>query len=290
MGGTVSRSDHAHTIALSNPFSEEAVGAKLPDENSTKSVAVTIKDTFQMDTDAAGYADARISPNVGTGTFDHAASSGSAGVVTWAAALSLTDIAAYQTAFDSYRIVGWGIKVTNLVAPTNQKGYFRLITMPEENNGAAFITNGGLHEEIEVFPGSEMDMHWISKSHGAEFKDYVPFDGSVTPAWDFCHIRYQGGPASTTGAVLVQVVYHLECQIELGSVTATMATAAAPHKPHVIAAASQTLAKHGGAHAGNSFGGLISRFAKSALNGVMNHFLPGFGQPQPRYPMIMNVD
>lgn len=284
----MSQSDHAHTIALSNPFSEHAVGAKLPDENSTKSVSVTINDTFTMNTDANGRADARISPNVGAGTFDHAATSGSTGVTSWAAAVALTDIAAYQAAFDSYRIVGWGLKVTSLLAPTNQKGYFRVITMPEDNNGGVYITNGGLHEEIKVFPGSEMDIHWISKSHGAEFKDYVPFDGTVTPAWDFCHVRYQGGPASTTDAVLVQVVFHLECQIELGSVTSTMATPAAPHKPHVMSAAANTLAKHGGAHAGSTFGGLISRFAKSALNGVVNHFLPGFNQP--RYPSIMNVD
>lgn len=281
--------DHAHTVALSNPFSEQAVGAKLPDENSTKSVAVTIRDTFTMATDANGRADVCVGPNVGANTYTHAATSGSTGVSTWASGNTLTDIAAYQAAFDKYRIVGWGLKVTNLEPPTNQSGFFRIITTPSPPYASTpFITNGGLHEDIKIFPGSEMDIHWISKSQGAEFKDYIQWTGIAAPSWDYCHIRYEGGPASKSAAVLVQVVYHLECQIELGSVSSTMATAAAPHKPHVMTASANTLAKHGGAHAGTGFGGLISRFAKSALMGAVNHFLPGFSKPS--YPMIMNVD
>jgi len=289
MAATAVAGDHAHTVAISNPFSEQAVGAKLPDENSTKSVAVTIRDTFTMATDANGRADCAVGPNVALATYTHAATSGSAGVNTWAAGQTLTDVAAYQAAFDKFRIVGWGLKVTNLEPPTTQSGYFRIITCPESPTSTApFVTNGGLHEDIKIFPGSEMDIHWISKSQGAEFKDYVPWTGATVPSWDHCHIRYEGGPASKAAAVLVQVVYHLECQIELGSVSATMATAAAPHKPHVMTAAANTLAKHGGAHAGVSFGGIISRFAKSALMGAVNHFLPGFSRPS--YPAIMNVD
>jgi hypothetical protein len=281
--------DHAHTIALCNPFSEEAVGAKIPDDDSTKSVAVTVKDTFPMNTDSNGRADCRFSPRVGGNVALHATVSGSAGVTTWGTGNTLTDLAAYQGAFDSYRIVGWGLKVTNLLPPTDRSGYFRVITCPEDPGAVTpYITNGGLHEDIKIFPASEDDIHWISKPVGSQYKLYNQWTGDV-PVWDYCHVRYEGGPASKAAAILVQVVFHLECQIELGKVTATMATAAAPHKPHVLTAAANTLAKHGGAHAGSTFGGLISRFAKSALQGAVNHFLPGF-YGGPSYPSIMNVD
>lgn len=283
--------DHDHVVALSNPFSPQAVGAKIPDENSTKSVAVTVHDTFYMATSATGYADARVVPNIGYGTVRHAATSGSAGVVTWAAEVDLTDAATYRDAFDSYRIVGWGIRVYNTLAPTQQSGVIRIITCPEDpaTGGGAYITNGGLHEAISVYPASSEAIHWISKAHGTEWRDYRKFTGSELP-WDAVHIRYEGGPASATNAIAVEMVFHLECQVELGTISATMASPAADHKPHVLAAASKTLAKHGGTHVGHSFGGLISRFAKSALSGVVNHFLPGFIPRPTAYPMIQNVD
>jgi hypothetical protein len=288
MGG--SSSDHALTVALANPFSPQAVGVKIPDDDSSRSVAVTIHDSVQLATNANGHADVCFSAKLSGETYVTAATTGSGGVLTWNSPSDLTDTAAYVAAFDTYRVCSWGVRVYNTLAPTSQKGIIRIITCPESpNTKTPFITNGGLHEDLKIFPASETDIHWISRPQGTEWKQYVKFDDTAyAPDWDHVHIRYEGGPVSTSNALMVEVIYHVECQIALGGVTATMATPAADHKPHVLSASAKTLAKHGGSHAGASFGGLISRFAKSALNGVVNHFLPGFTQPQRSYPMIVD--
>jgi len=269
LGYAHSDSDIKHVCALSDPFCDSARGAKIPDDDTTKSFAVQVKDIQGLNSDANGRGAISVRPftsstwltsNVMTATQ----------VTSWNAAFGIADATAINTAADSFRIVSWGIRVYSQLAPTNQSGQFRVITTPE-TPGAPFLYNTSFFEETKVYPVTEQSVHWISKPIGVGWKEYIALANEAS--WERVTIVADGLPVSTSSALVVELVFNLELQPNLGSITGAIANEAAPHKPHVLAAAGEVLSKHGGAMVRQISSNFFANAARAALNLVSTRFL-----------------
>lgn len=261
--------------ALTNPFSDHARGAKIPDADSSRSVAMQIVDLNTFDADANGRLAVSFVGSMG-GTVTAAATMNSTQVTAWSTTAALSDYTTLTGALDKYRIVSWGIRVYSTLAPTSRSGWFKVITLPERF-ATPFTYNSGFFEEVKAYPMTEDSVHWISKPIGSSWKEYSTFASTGFLAWDNVIVVAAGLPASAVGALCVEVVYNIEAQPKLGSLTGSAATPAADYKPHVLTASAKTLARHGGSHAGNAFGAVIASFAESALRSAANAVVPGLG-------------
>lgn len=284
LGFAHSKADLDHTVALSDPFSDQARGAKIPDEDSTKSFAVQIRDIAGIDSDANGRAAMVIRPgtasSVDTGNVITATE-----VTSWNGSVSLSDNTALAAAGNQYRIVSWGVRIYSQLAPTNQSGQFRVITMPEDHV-SPFNYNTSFFEEIKVYPTTEDSVHWISKPIGVTWKEYVDV-GNHCP-WERVVIVAEGLPAIQPNCFTVEIVMNLEIQPQLGSITGAIANDAAEHKPHVMTAAGEVLKRHGGAMVRSGASKFFENAAKAALNFVSTRLI---GMPlitQPRRPLLVD--
>lgn len=275
VGGISSTALHQQVVGLTNPWSVHARGSKVPDSDSSKSITSTISWPKTFSVNSSGKAAICVRPELNHNILVADAINGTLQqVITFnPSPVPVPDYAALEKAFDSYRIVSWGIRVYTTLAPTNQAGSYKIITLPEDPIDG-FSWGGSLWEETASFPLSQQDIHWIAKPIGVAHKEYRALD--TVQSWDRVFIAVEGAPASSE-AFTIELVYNLECQINIGSISSTMATKAADHNPHVVGASSKTLAVHGGVHSSPSFGSIISQAAKYALVEGASAVMPMIG-------------
>jgi len=296
IGSKQIKGDVAQTCGITDPWCVHATGSKLPDSDSSKSVPVTLKFSYSCQTNAEGRMAKTVEPsllaNLGGSNIVTASE-----VSTWNADQSIPDYSAVAAQFHSYRIVSMGVRVYSTLAPTNQSGFFKLITTPSSPTAGAFVYTGGLHETISQYAVAGSDIHWIAKPIGVTYKEYVPI--ANRQSWDTLYIMGEGLPNSTASAVQIEVVMHLECQIKLGGISAALATKAADHKEHVLAASARAHSTRPSSYNGNttSFSSMLGSFAKNALLDVATGALPYIGgsirqmlSPQKRLRNIIEVD
>lgn len=252
IGFSSSLADFEHVHSISNPFSPSARGSKLPDSDSSKSVAISLVQKFTPDTNAGGDFIRIIKPNLNE-AYGATTLIGSS-IATISGYLPIADYAAVTAQFATVRLVSFGVKIYSTLAPTAQSGYFSMITNPEFGVGADALSS--FYEETLSYPTSEQTVQWISKPIGNSYLDYRVF--SADQPWDSLMIWGTGLPVSTNNVFTIEVFYNLECQVALGSLSSAIATPAAPHKPHILAAVGETLKKVGG-----------SKLAAAAKEGFM---------------------
>jgi len=254
-----SQSDVNQLHGLSNPFCPEARGSKLPDVDSTKSVAVSLVNRHTVSSDATGKLAVRFQPSLAAHKSIATTITGDV-ITTFGAATATTDNAALASAFDDYRIVSWGVKVYTTLAPTSQSGFFTVITGPSLGNGVNAASS--FFEETKTYPLTETTTQWISKPVGNGFMDY----SNITSAcpWDEVVIYASGLPASAAGALQFEVYINLEAQVALGTITSAIATPAADHKPHLLTAMG---------HVANKLAG--SKMAQDAKQGMSTWLIRG---------------
>jgi hypothetical protein len=289
LGFAYSNEDLHHVEGLSDPFSDAAKGCKIPDDDSSKSFTLQIRDIAGISSDSNGRGAMTVRPNL-TYAFmgpnaASAANMSATAIVTYDTPVAITDLSAVTAAADQYRIVSWGIRVYSQLAPTAQSGQFRIITTPElPANG--FVYNSSFFEEIKVYPTTEDSVHWISKPLGNGWKEYKSLSSVMD--WEYVTVVATGLPASTTDCFTIELVLNLEMQPNLGSISGAMSTDAAKHKPHVLAAAGEVLKKHGGAMVREGASNFFANAARWAVNQVSSRFL-GFPMiTQPRRLRIKN--
>lgn len=283
--------DLHHVKALTNPFSDFARGAKIPDDDSARSIALQIVDFNSIDVPSTtgGMFAVSVTPSLAA-SLTKAATMSSTQVLTWGTALPLADSAALTAGLHKYRVVSWGVRIYCTLAPTARSGWMKVITLPERLE-TPFNFHSGFFEEVKAYPLAEETVHWISKPVGIGWKEYVDPSTTGYPPWENVIIVVGGLPTGAqNGAFCIETVLNIEGLPNIGSISGAAATPAADSKPHVLAAAARTLAKHGGSHMGTSFGGIISNFAEAALRGVVNAVVPGAGALIPRRPVPMIVD
>jgi len=268
VGFVTSQQDHNQVHSITNPFSQEARGSKLPDSDSSKSVPISIVTRYTLGSNTAGQAAFTMRPSIAS-SFSTAQTISGTTVDTFNTFQSIADNAAMAAQFSTYRIVSWGFKVFTRLAPTAQSGAFRIITDPSFVGGVN--TASSFFEETLAFPTSETSVQWISKPVGNAYRDYIPIGN--TASWDHVLFFAGGLPASVASVFEVEVYYNLECQVALGALSSAIATPAAEHKPHIMSAAGEVLKQLGGTKlakdAKQSIGswiqGALRRVAKAGL-------------------------
>ncbi len=123
-------------LALTDPFHPGAVGARVPDMFSCPTVTRTIRATFTMTVNASGVAGALVFPNPVASVCCFNGSCPDFGTSTFGDGSSITysrwgvDPTAFGNSIDTYRIVGYGIRVTGLSSMTNASGKFVMGAYP----------------------------------------------------------------------------------------------------------------------------------------------------------------
>jgi hypothetical protein len=261
------------THGLINPFSASAVGMKVPDDDSSRSVAVTLRDRGLITTSGNGDRAVAFLPS-----FDDArlaSSSITSGVATFNATYdSAADTTAIQDAFDTYRLVSWGVRLIDIEPALNASGTLRLITVPAAPDvDTTFGYESGLFEEVEDFALAQADVTWVSKPIGVTWKEYFNTVGSILP-WNTLVVVVDGAVASTN-VIRFEVVYHLECQVKLGSVSGALATPAADHQPVQLVAADH--ARNRVKHTAKTPSLMASLF--DAAKGAVSSAIQAYGGP-----------
>jgi len=230
-----------------------------------------------MDTSVSGFSSIRIKPSLAE-VFSIGSNTG--GIITsFAAPTALPDNTALAAQFSKYRIVSFGVKVYSTLAPTSQSGYFTAITGPVF--AANTDTSSSFWEEILSYPTTELGVQWVSKPVGNAYLDYVDIGDDCS--WDHLVLFAAGLPASTNGAIQIEVYMNLECQVALGTIASAIATPAASHKPHILAAVGEVHKKYGGSKLANTvkaglasyIRGVLSRAATVGMNYLRNSIMPG---------------
>jgi hypothetical protein len=123
-----------YQLALSDPFNDLAVGARVPDMYSAPTVTFHSRGTTILKSDTNGILSATMLPNPYATFVDMMStsiSSSSSLAYTVGVSTSIyaaTSITALQAQFSSYRVVGVGFKIRNLLPPSTATG--RLIVAP----------------------------------------------------------------------------------------------------------------------------------------------------------------
>lgn len=264
--GAVANADHAqYAHALVNPFSAEARGVKLPDDDSTRSVAIQLKWGWSFHSDTNGRVAESVSPEPLAAT-QGGNSIGSGVVNTWNTATSSPNATELSNAFSRFRIVSWGVRLIPLIEPTKQKGYVRVITTPADPTTGAFTTSGGFFEEVHDFPVANCDVHWVSKPIGNGYKAYIPLGDRAS--WETVVIYGSGLEPSVNNIFRVEITFNLECEMAIGSITGAISSRAADHNPRVLLAADHARNRVKNTHQGGR-PGVMSRLWGAAKEGLI---------------------
>ena len=170
----------SYVLALTDPFHPGAVGARVPDMYAAPTATYTIRASHTVTVNSSGTAGFVGLPNAVCSSYLYNGSSpdfspilyGDGTSVTsarWGA--SATNLAAK---LDNYRIVGYGIQVTNLSSMTNTSGKFLMGAYPIDSNWVSKdFTVGGI--------GMATDASYTSLAFGQNLG--IPYGaGSVVAA------------------------------------------------------------------------------------------------------------
>lgn len=124
--------------ALTDPFSESACGARVPDQYSTHTTTFELRATHTVTAGASGTAGVWVFPNVVTSVVQpNGTNDSTTSLVTWLDGTTTGSV--LRWGFDStvlssklqnYRIVGMGVRVTNLSSMVNCQGKLMMGTYP----------------------------------------------------------------------------------------------------------------------------------------------------------------
>jgi hypothetical protein len=266
VGYVSAHQDVEQVHSLVNPFSSSARGSKLPDVDSSRSVPISIVTRNPVATiGSAGVWAVRLKPSLANWSAGATTITGSV-VTTLGAASSVPDYTALASQFIKYRIVSWGFKIYCTLPPTEQAGQFQVITDPDIGNGAD--TASSFYEENLTFPNSEQTVQWVSKPIGNQYLNYIPMTDDHS--WDEVLIYASGLSNVNATTHLIETFYNIECQVMLGQITAAIATPAADHKPHVLAAVATVHKKSAGARVGAAVKAGLLGWIKGALGRAAN--------------------
>lgn len=260
--------------SLCNPWAEESIGAKIPDDDATKSVPVTVRQVHGIEVGANGtcLVNFGAQPFATSGYKNESSTSG--GVVDGTVApINNADGTAWQTQFDRYRIVSWGVRIYNIDPITTAKGQLKLMTL-EDGTYTVLVAGrsfaGSLYSEVETFPVSQSDVYWISTPVGTGWKEYIGM--TYTAPWT--QLAVYVSDAAAGAKFTAELIYNCECVVDLNSISSRLVTPAADHNPVVLAASSKVRATNNIHSSRPSMFKVLGDMAKSALFDVASVMLP----------------
>lgn len=268
--------------SITNPFCPEAIGAKYPDNATTKSATFTLRRPFIATTDANGNAAWLWAANWG--------GNGAAATVTGTTA-AYTDIVQNMSQFPAnvsrYRLVSWGVQVTPIVAPLSASGMIRVrLFSPEGGTSLTSIdTTSNLADDSYDVPlaRNQRDLFILPKRYGMEstmFQNAQTATSVLTdwnnPGWQVIQIAVTNGPANTT-VLQMSVYYHYEVVYLDGDPGNYYATPAPVVAPKVIETSSGVISKIGSFVEGtaNTVDRLIQSSAFKYLGAAVGAYIGG---------------
>jgi hypothetical protein len=115
----------SYAAAISDPFSDLAIGAQVPDMYSYPTSTARAEGTIILNSNGAGVASVLIGAHPYLSMIDMAGCYGSSGMNAWTTsttAFGATSYGALSGLLQNYRVVGGGIEIRNLMAPTAAVG------------------------------------------------------------------------------------------------------------------------------------------------------------------------
>lgn len=261
------------THGMVNPFGTHARGCKIPDDDSTPSVAIQVTCTGVLDSDASGRVLANFTPglqNIG----DEWNSGGSpVAATTKKATIVNPDYAQLASNFSAYRIVSWGVRVYSIIAPTVATGQVRFITSNTYITTGDVYT-GNLFQQVSNFPVYDSDIYWISTPRGTTWKEYVP----LTTSSNWTHlVIYADALPNTTKSLSFEFVMNIECIVKYATLSATIATPAADSDQAAMVATSKAHSRKKDANHSKVLG-TIGDITLAALSDVFSYVAPSVGR------------
>jgi hypothetical protein len=193
--------DAAHyKEALLNPFSDMALGCRVPDKYFAPTATVALREIVSLSNDTAGMIECVVMPNLYQPVF-----SGRSNISNGVTA-TLPDANTYQTAtilnssvalynkLVNYRIVSWGLRIRNTTAVTNAAGVLTVaLVPPHERMRVPQNASIGNQTAFGTGAGNFNLQNWYAAMG-------IPYTGSGSTArvdqtslLDFpYHARYQG--------------------------------------------------------------------------------------------------
>lgn len=226
----------------SNPFCQEANGAKLYDDNSSRSLTYQDRFLVTVTTDANGAAfialgtGARTGSNVATVT---------AGLVSaWAGWTAGGFYNTLSSAAGSYRAVSSGFRFRTTQAWTSATGTLIVtehVDDPTTTTGYAGY-NARLGPSAELFPLRDADVYFVAKPQGMAATSYQDIASTSPLPFTIATIAITGASASTQVAT-IEVIVNYEWLPLIATAYATLSTPAAPSNPTVMQSRSLVLSK-----------------------------------------------
>jgi len=284
---------HGAVTGLTNPFSSQARGARIPDDDSAFSTTFQLRTLVNLTT-IGNQAAIAINPNP-SGIFKQATAHVGNTVTTWGALQPPADIAAFNANFSRYRIVSYGVRFYSTVAPLNMSGEYRAVVMQALATDGIVI-DGNMWNSVVNDTASGLDLHYIAKPSGVDWKEYTALGNDAD--YDTLAVLFNGLPPAGTypSSISCEIVMNLEVLTVTASAMSVMAKPGSTHDPLVLQAASRVHAKHKGIQkSGSSFFQRLGGFAKDALLDIAASAVPFAGGAarrifggSPSYPMIVD--
>jgi len=293
--GAIQNGKHAKVCALTNPFCQSAKGARVPDDDSAFSTSFQLRTTVNLSTiGTQASISVRADPSE---LYRQGATYTGTTVDTWGSYNAFADYTDFAAQFDKYRIVSFGVRFYPTVAPTNQAGEYRAVTTADFA-GNGIDVNGGLWNSVATSSVAGLDLHYIARPTGVDWKKYV--DVSSLSDWDSLTVLFSGLPAaaSVPSAVACEIIMNVEVLAKSASVVSALTKPGEDHDPIALGASSKVHAAHTGTHtSGTTMFRKLANFATRALGDVASAYMPMAGSAirnmllppsRPNYPMIVD--
>jgi len=215
--GGVPRELVSRVCGIVDPFCDHAMGAKYPDDSSTRTLPYTMRTLAYLSTDANGDGGFILLPQYSYNPYTNMATGTLPNVTTWGN--FNTSGAPGIAGVDSYRIVSIGVKLRNIVAPLSSSGIVSLRTFPH--------TSGANLEPLNYTTYNCSQSGNVALQHCKEYTIVVPHtaqmpqvfyktadDSASVAGWNAKGFEpvtiYVSGAAASTNVLAIETVIHYE--------------------------------------------------------------------------------
>jgi hypothetical protein len=187
-----------YSIGLLNPFSEAAIGARVPDEFYAPTSTASLREFITLTNNTSGYGDVILLPNVYNPAFSTRGTIANGGSLVMRNAGTVSKGQITNTAstlyskLTNYRIVNWGIRIRNTSSLTDSKGIvtISLFDIPDGMIVPASAPIGGQTANSGTYSTSSMSEYLKALGLPVDASDSTIID--VNSLLDYpCHMRSQ---------------------------------------------------------------------------------------------------
>lgn len=262
-GSTLGKDSEKYLLALTDPFSENAEGVKIPDANAQPSVSVKVEDIFTI-TAAATETLAAWAFNPSTSKMAVQGVFASASSWTWAATYGGNFPSSKNTKMiadmDLWRPVAHGLRITCGLAPTTVTGFLHVAVFAQANYGQttwsyptnlADLSNVAGYKRIPLARLTAEGLVITNRPLDCTAQHYTDTDnpiyngGSTNDGWNVplewasIIVVVEGvtaNPTSTQSLLAIESILHTECIPRATSISTP--SPAAAYSPAALGAAS----------------------------------------------------